>query len=68
MKPNPNPNPNSREQRDSRDQTGAQQPLVTTPSKKVTLQPKSQGDEVNTFFFPFERKRTYRWTSTNKIK
>lgn len=46
----PNPNPSSREPRDPRDPT-AQQPLVTTPSKKVTLQPKAQGDEVNTIFF-----------------
>lgn len=44
----PNPNPNSREPRDPRDPT-AQQPLVSSPSKKVTLQPKAQGDEVNKF-------------------
>ena len=51
----PNPNPNSREPRgDPRDPT-AQQPLVSTPTKKVTLQPKAQGDEVNTCFFQFEK-------------
>lgn len=43
MKPNPNPNsnPNGREQ--------TNQPLVTTPSKKVTLVAKG-GDEVNKCF------------------
>lgn len=61
MKPNPNPNsnpnPNGREQ--------TTQPLVqTTPSKKVTLQPKG-GDEVRFASFEIialDTQRNYKMT------
>lgn len=46
MKPNPNPNPNQNQNQNAT--RGEPTPLVTTPTKKVTLQPKG-GDEVNKF-------------------
>lgn len=55
MKPNPNPNQNQNQNQNS--MRGEPTPQVTTPSKKVTLQPKGGGDEVNKFFVIQKKKK-----------